>query len=74
MPIFEYTCPACGENFERLVRSHDTPPPSCPKCGSAKVEKQFSVFGASVKPSVGSGAGAECSTCPHGGGCPNRRD
>jgi putative FmdB family regulatory protein len=31
MPIFEYHCPKCGANFEKIVRSSDAQVP-CP-CG-----------------------------------------
>lgn len=42
MPIFEFTCPACGTTFELLVRA-DTPI-QCPQCGEKRVEKKWSVF------------------------------
>jgi putative FmdB family regulatory protein len=41
MPLFEYTCGTCCEEFEALVR--DDEKPHCPGCGSKKVEKQISV-------------------------------
>ena len=34
------TCPACGADFERLVRSSTVP--SCPGCGSTTLEKAVS--------------------------------
>lgn len=52
MPIFEYTCPKCGERFEKLVLSRNQAPPPCPKCGARHVERMLSVFataGASQK-------------------------
>lgn len=52
MPIFEYKCADCGAKFDELVGSPDEKVP-CPKCKSAKTEKQLSVFAASV--SSGSG-------------------
>lgn len=40
MPIFEYTCRACGREFEALVRSGATP--ACPACASTDLEKHLS--------------------------------
>jgi len=42
MPIFEYTCSGCGENFEKLVFGGQEV--DCPKCSSKNVKKKFSVF------------------------------
>lgn len=41
MPIFEYTCEECSGAFELLIRGSETP--VCPTCGSAKLEKAWSV-------------------------------
>ena len=40
MPLYEYICKACDHDFEALVRSQD-PPPACPKCKSADLERQI---------------------------------
>jgi putative FmdB family regulatory protein len=40
MPIFEYTCKACGQAFEALVRSGSTP--ACPKCAATDLERMIS--------------------------------
>lgn len=34
MPIYEYKCPKCGAEQERLVRSTEAPPPDCPDCST----------------------------------------
>lgn len=35
MPIYEYSCPACGKSFEEFVRaSDDTEKAPCPHCGA----------------------------------------
>ena len=44
MPIFEYKCKSCGEDFEKLVFGNKEV--SCPKCSSKEVKKKFSVFSA----------------------------
>ncbi|MGH9346182.1 MAG: FmdB family zinc ribbon protein [Vicinamibacterales bacterium] len=40
MPIFEYACRACGQQFEILVRKGDTP--ACPACAGQDLEKLLS--------------------------------
>ena len=39
MPIYDYTCQACGHQFELLVRGQRTP--ACPSCKSKKLERLF---------------------------------
>lgn len=51
MPIFEYQCEECGNEFEELVFSRDECPP-CPKCASDKTCKLMSA----VRSRVGGGA------------------
>jgi putative FmdB family regulatory protein len=48
MPIFEYKCGDCGEEFDDLdsIANRDKPH-KCPACGSTKSERQLSVFCAS---------------------------
>ena len=41
MPIYEYTCKGCGEEFELLLR-HDTTA-ACPSCQSEDIERQLSL-------------------------------
>ena len=43
MPIFEYVCTACGEDFEELVLGSRTDV-KCPKCGSLEAQKKVSAF------------------------------
>lgn len=79
MPIFEYTCRACGESYERLIRAA-ADKPVCPRCGSAKAEKRFSTFGVSSAGAAGPCGLPEASAprfagdcgapwCRPGGGC-----
>lgn len=44
MPIYEYRCRACGNQFEYLVLP-TTPGPTCPSCQSRELEKLVSLFG-----------------------------
>jgi putative FmdB family regulatory protein len=65
MPIFEYLCTACGNLFEKVMKSGENGEPDCPKCGSSNVEKQLSSFAA---PAGASPAGGGCGHSSHGGG------
>ena len=64
MPIYEYACHKCGQEFETLVRSGTIP--DCPSCHSTELEKKLSVFA-----TAGSTAGASpvaagpCGSCGH---------
>lgn len=76
MPIYEYACCDCCEEFETLVFRSDEAV-SCPKCQSSNVNKMMSVCGfksggdkgaASSRMSTGGSgcsgcAGGSCSTC-----------
>ena len=61
MPIFEYKCTSCGEDFEKLIFGEQEI--SCPECESTEVSKKFSTFGMSgvEKPFAGTSSG--CSSC-----------
>ncbi len=61
MPIYEYQCQSCYHEFEALVRGGDAA--GCPSCGSARLEKQWSV------PAAHSGSVSSLPICeaPRGG-------
>lgn len=64
MPIYEYVCKNCDHAFEVLVSGASKP--KCPKCEGKKLEKQHSVFAASVKEGGGrvpQMAPSPCGTC-----------
>lgn len=49
MPIYEYSCEACGDRFEKLVRhrvERGTEHPACPSCGGKHVQQEYSTFAA----------------------------
>jgi len=64
MPIYEYKCNKCGEDFEMLVFGNK--PVVCPKCTAEDITKKISSFGMSgvEKPFAGSSSG--CSSCSKG--------
>ena len=42
MPIFEYECLACEQQFEHLERT-SSPPATCPTCGTERVQRLLSL-------------------------------
>jgi putative FmdB family regulatory protein len=45
VPIYEYSCRACGTMFEAIVRdARDSMTPPCTACKSTDVERQISLF------------------------------
>lgn len=68
MPIYEYQCHDCQQEFEKLVRASDAAP-QCPQCGGTSLHKKLSTF-AAVTGGVSSGANlpAACQTCGNPGG------
>jgi len=71
MPLYEYTCRACGAGFEKIRKYDDREKPTaCPSCGSEDAVPAFSVPG---RVGQGNGAGSgSTATLPQagtGGGC-----
>ena len=58
MPISAYRCRACGEEFQTLVMSGETP--LCAACQSADLDQQLSLIAA---PGKGGEAAAEMAAC-----------
>ena len=70
MPLYEFSCAKCGEQFEELVLSHQPEAiaeVTCPACGSRKVKKKVSTFASGVT-GGSSTAGSATSCAPTGGG------
>ena len=69
MPIYEYRCSRCRQDFELLVRPGSAPP--CPACDTPTLEKRLSAFAVGrATPASASFAPAACGTCgdPRGAG------
>ncbi|HUP90750.1 MAG TPA: FmdB family zinc ribbon protein [Solimonas sp.] len=45
MPIYEYTCAACGAHTEIMHKISEKPSAKCPACGKMKLQKQVSAAG-----------------------------
>jgi len=73
VPIYEYRCLECGEDFEDLIRNKaDEEALECPSCHSKNLLKQMSAFGVqgAVERPIMAGSGgcggcssSSCSTC-----------
>ena len=67
MPIFEYVCRECKNDFEALVRSETIP--ECPNCHSTELEKMLSVFATTASaPHSKPAAAGPCGSCPNAQG------
>jgi len=66
MPIFEYICHDCGQEFEELVSSTEESIP-CPHCNSEKTEKLMSACSTKVEGALNFDA-LQGSSCGSGGG------
>ncbi|WP_018125963.1 FmdB family zinc ribbon protein [Desulfovibrio oxyclinae] len=68
MPIYEYKCKDCENEFEELVFSHDECPP-CPACKSGATEKLISA----CRTRMGSGEdfGGETESAPAAASAPS---
>lgn len=65
MPIYEYRCPRCDREFQKLV--YGQPAVSCPSCQSPDVRRVPSLFG--IGTSAGPAASAPAAGCCGPGGC-----
>lgn len=45
MPIYEYTCRACGEDTEKLQKLSDPDWVDCPACGKPELQRTVSAAG-----------------------------
>ncbi len=65
MPIYEYHCDNCGQDFEYLVIGNEEP--ECTSCSSKNVSRLMSVCGFMSKGSGGetvkSSSASSCSGC-----------
>ena len=40
MPIYAFSCDACGHDFDRLQKLSDPDPDACPECGKPAVRRK----------------------------------
>ena len=54
MPLYEYACKECANQFEALVNAGETP--ECPACHATALERRMSVFAARTNGNGNGGA------------------
>jgi putative FmdB family regulatory protein len=62
MPIYEYHCGQCDNEFEKLV-FNSSEKIICPQCKSKKVTRMMSAFAFSVGGKFKSTSNSSCSSC-----------
>jgi putative FmdB family regulatory protein len=70
MPIYEYKCKKCGNDFEWFCfRSTDEAELACPSCGGKKADKMMSSFACTPSDAgdAGNAMSAPSSCTPRGG-------
>ena len=66
MPLYEYKCKECEEEFEALVSFKDADSGiKCPRCDSEKTDRLLSVFSAAVGGGI-PGVDKPCCDTPSG--------
>jgi putative FmdB family regulatory protein len=69
MPIYEYTCKDCDNQFEKFVRSMTAEVKvKCPQCGGTHVKKGWSVFGTNAPGTGFDGFSASAASACNTGG------
>lgn len=64
MPIYEYKCDKCKNEFEVLFRSmSEEKKVACPACKSKKTRKLMSTFGGKVGDKLLASSSSDCGTC-----------
>lgn len=67
MPLYEFHCNDCQDQFEELVRSSSAVDEvKCPTCGSQHVRRKVSMFASKVVGGGGVAASAAASCAPGG--------
>ena len=68
MPLYGYSCNACQNEFETLVRSFGSP--SCPACESTDLTRKLSLIAPPAKSSAeGRVAAGDAPMCDGSGSC-----
>ena len=70
MPIYEYHCATCDEEFEVLMVNAETSEGiACPACSEKDVVKKFSAFSTAVTAKDAPAASASVPSAPCGPAC-----
>jgi putative FmdB family regulatory protein len=69
MPVYEFDCRSCGEEFEKLVRfSESTKDIECPHCQSRDTQKRLSMVASTHLNGRMSSSAASIGSCGDRGG------
>ncbi len=71
MPIYEFDCVDCNNDFQKLVhRISAIDEVTCPDCGSPNIKKKLSIFSSKIAStsSVASTSSNSSASCAPGGG------
>jgi len=64
MPLYEYRCENCGQEFEKMLRFDQSDDlPVCPICQSPDTQKRISVFSSKVSGGAFSASNSASSSC-----------
>lgn len=63
MPIYEFLCKKCGNQFEVLVSIGGEKGVTCKNCGDGNIEKLISSFGIGGSSNKLKSASDSCTTC-----------
>ncbi|MGD8540356.1 MAG: zinc ribbon domain-containing protein [Candidatus Aminicenantes bacterium] len=63
MPIYEFSCNACGCSFETLTSIGGEKKVTCVKCGSKDIQKLISSFGIGGGGSRMKSSSSSCDSC-----------
>ena len=72
MPIYEYICPECGSEFEKLrPLSQADQDAECPRCGKTSQRKMssfacYSMSSSGIANRIAGTGGSSCSSCSSG--------
>jgi putative FmdB family regulatory protein len=68
MPLYEYHCKSCGNDFEKRVSFAEADSnPDCPECDSPETNKRISLFAAHGTSATG-GSALSAANCGSSGG------
>lgn len=67
MPLFDFVCTTCGNQFEQLIRTSTQTSQAvvCPACKSTETQKKLSTF--AITGHSSSGGGSTAAACAPGG-------
>lgn len=70
MPVYEYVCSSCGQNFDKMrPMSQADAPIACVKCSSDSTKRKLSRFFASSEGRAIASQSCSCSGGCSGGSC-----